>query len=162
MNRTSSRWRNIGKWYIFGSAILFQCVLLVFIASQLPLPLISEKGYFLYVSKHSYPPNSRLLFRGSETIFSGLNEIYVISAPKQWIQTLLNQVPWSGAQWGWIDVTGDGTFGTCSLPDEHDERALKALLPPGRYRYAKSYDDDFIKEFIINEQTGTVMMCASD
>ncbi|MDB4979073.1 MAG: hypothetical protein JWM56_1259 [Candidatus Peribacteria bacterium] len=108
-----------------------------------------------------YPQNARLLFRGSVSSFGGLNEIYVFSAPSEWIQSLLHSEPWPGAKWEWIDVTGDGKFGTCSLPDENDERALKVLIPPGHYRYAKK-NDDFIKEFIINEQTGLVMMCASD
>ena len=154
--------RNVGKWYLMASAMVFQFVLIGFIGSHLPIPFFSEEGYFLYASKHVYPKDARLLFRGSEAIFSGLNEIYVFSAPSDWIQSLLQTKPWPSAQWGWIDVTDDGKFGTCSLPDENDERALKALLPPGRYRYAKSNGDDFIKEFIVDEKTSTVMMCASD
>lgn len=162
MDLSASQWQRIGRWYLWISAVLFQGVLGYWILPHLPLiSEFSEEGYFHYASKHYFPKNARLLFRGSEAIFSGLNEIYVFSAPPQWIQTMLAQAPWPDATWEWIEVTGDGKFGTCSLPDENDQRALKALLPPGRYRYAKK-SDEFIKEFIINEQTGTVMMCASD
>jgi hypothetical protein len=143
------------KWTVIGVLV----TAFIFILPR--LPLFSEEAYFRYASNYPYPENARLLFRASEAIFSGLNEIYVFSAPSDWIQAMLQKDPWSGASWEWIEVVGDGKFGTCSLPNENDTRALKALLPPGRYRYAKT-NDDFSREFIIDEKTGTVMLCASD